>query len=78
MPILWRSVDQKSIEIVFLIAICRPTGNKRQLKTLFLSIFDPRSSIVGYVFYCRLPGVDFIITRKVDLVAHEQQNGRPA
>ena len=26
-------------------------------KTLFLSIFDPRSSIVDSVFDCRLPGV---------------------
>ena len=41
MPILSRNVDQKSIETVFSIAICRPTGNKWQSKTLFLSIFDP-------------------------------------
>ena len=40
-PILSRNVDQKSIETVFLIAICCPTGNKWQSKTLFLSIFDP-------------------------------------
>ena len=26
---------------MFLIAICRPTGDKWQSKTLFLSIFDP-------------------------------------
>ena len=57
MPILSRKVDQKLIETVFLIAICRPTGDKWQSKTLFLSIFDPCSSIVGDVFYCRLPGV---------------------
>ena len=48
--ILLRNVDQKSIETVFSIAICRPTGDKWQSKTLFLSIFDPRSSIVDYVF----------------------------
>ena len=39
------------------IAICRPTGDKWQSKTLFLSIFDPRSSIVDDVFDCRPPGV---------------------
>ena len=47
----------KSIETVFSIAICHHTGDKWQSKTLFLSIFDPRSSIVDYVFDCRLPGV---------------------
>ena len=56
-PILSRNVDRKSIETVFSIVICRPTGDKWQAKTLFLSIFDPRSSIVDYVFDCRLPGV---------------------
>ena len=55
MPILSRNVDQKSIETVFSIAICRPTGDKWQSKTLFLSIFDPCSSLV--VFDCRLSGV---------------------
>ena len=38
-PILSRIVDQKSIETVFLNAICRSTGDKWQSKTLFLSIF---------------------------------------
>ena len=52
-PILSRNVDQKSIETVFSIAICRHTGDKWQLKTLILSIFDLRLSIVGSVF--RLP-----------------------
>ena len=33
------------------------TGDKCQPKTLFLSFFDPRSSIIDYVFDCRLPGV---------------------
>ena len=38
--------DQKSIETVFLIAICRQCGNKWQSKTLFITTFDLRSSIV--------------------------------
>ena len=37
-PILLRNVDQKSIETVFSIVICCPTGDKWQSKTLFLSI----------------------------------------
>ena len=40
--------DQKSSETEFSIAICRPTGDKWQPKTLFLANFDPRSSIVAY------------------------------
>ena len=56
MPILSRVVDQKSIEAAFSIVICRHTGDKWQSKTLFLSIFDPRPSIVDNVFDCRLPG----------------------
>ena len=40
------NADQKSIEIVFSIAICRQCGDKWQPKTLFLTIFDLRSSIV--------------------------------
>ena len=56
-PIISRNVDQKSIETMFSIAICRPTGDKWQLKTLFLSIFDPHLLIVDYVFDRRLPGV---------------------
>ena len=55
--ILSRNIDQKSIETVFSIAICRPTGDKRQSKTLFISIINLRSSIVDNVFDCRLPGV---------------------
>ena len=54
-PILSRNVDQKSIETLFSIAICRPTGDKWQSKTLFLSIFDPRSSIVGDVSIAAYP-----------------------
>ena len=40
------NADQKSIETVFSIAICRQCGDKWQSKTLFLTIFDLRSSIV--------------------------------
>ena len=36
----------KSLETVFSIAICRELGDKRQSKTLFLTILDLRSSIV--------------------------------
>ena len=56
-PILLRNIDQKSLETEISIAICRHTGDKWQSKTLFLSFFDPRSSIVDSVFKCRLPGV---------------------
>ena len=38
--------DKKSIKTVFLIAICRLTGDKLQTKTLFQLIFYLRSSIV--------------------------------
>ena len=31
---------QKSLETVFLIAICRQLGDKWQLKILFLAVFD--------------------------------------
>ena len=57
MPIPSRNVDQKSKETVFSILICHLTGDKWQLKTLFLSFFDPYSSIVDNVFDCRLSGV---------------------
>ena len=36
----------KSLETVFSIAICRQSGDKRQSKTLFLTILDLRSSVV--------------------------------
>ena len=55
-PILSRNEHKKSIETVFSIAICRPTGDKLQSKTLFLLIFDPCSSIDDYIFDCRQPG----------------------
>ena len=57
MPILSRNVDKKSIETVFSIAICRHTGDKWESKTLFLSVFDPRSSIIDNVFNHRLRDV---------------------
>ena len=57
MPILLRKLDQKSIETVFLIAICRPTGDKRQSKILFLSIFVQYSLIVDHVFDCCISGL---------------------
>ena len=34
------NADQNSVETVFSIAICRQPGDKWQLKTLFLAIFD--------------------------------------
>ena len=40
------NADQKSIETVLSIAICRQCGDKWQSKTLFLTIFDLCSSIV--------------------------------
>ena len=40
------NVDQKSIETIFSIAICRQCCDKWQSKTLFLKMFDLRSSIV--------------------------------
>ena len=42
---------------MFSIAICRATSDKWQSKTLFLTIYDPRSSIDKSVFDCRLPGL---------------------
>ena len=40
------NVDQKSLETEYSFAICRPTGDKWQTKTLFLAIFDPRSQFL--------------------------------
>ena len=57
MLILSTNVDQKLLETEFLIAICSPTGDKRQSKTLFLVIFDPCLLIVKSVFHCCLSGV---------------------
>ena len=41
-----RNAVHKSLETVFSIAICRKSGDKRQSKTLFLTILDLRSSII--------------------------------
>ena len=57
MLILWTDVDQKWLETEFSIAICHLTGDKWQLKTLFLAILDLHSSIVKSVFDCRLSGL---------------------
>ena len=57
MLILSTNVDKKSLETEFLVAICRPTGDKWQLKTLFLVIFDPHLSILKSIFDLRLCGV---------------------
>ena len=40
------NAGHKLLETVFMIAICRQSDNKRQSKTLFLTIFDLPSSIV--------------------------------
>ena len=55
MVILSTKVDLKLLETEFLIAVCRPFGDKSQSKRLFLAIFDPRSSIVKSAFDCPLP-----------------------
>ena len=54
------TIDERGSKIdrnSFSIAICRQCGDKWQSKTLFLTIFDLRSSIVLAFFDCRLPGV---------------------
>ena len=51
--ILSTNVDKKLLETDFLIAICRPFGNKKTVP----SDFDPRLSIVKSIFDCRLSGV---------------------
>ena len=64
----WTNACQKSIETVFLIAICRQGGDKWQSKTLFLLIFYLRSLIVFWRF--RLPPTqcvyisDWVINKK--------------
>ena len=49
-----RTEIKKLLETMFLIAICRLTGDKRQSKTLFLAIIFLRSSIDNSIFDCRL------------------------
>ena len=48
------STNVRSLKTEFLIAVCRPIGDKWLSKTLFLAICEPRSSIVQSVFDCRL------------------------
>ena len=57
MLILSTNIDQKPLETVFSIAMCRQSGDKWQLKILFPAIFDTHSTIVKSVFDCCLPGV---------------------
>ena len=52
-----KNVDQISLEIEFLIAICHPTGDKWQSKTLFPASLGPYLSIGRSVFDCCLSGV---------------------
>ena len=54
--ILSTDVDQNIVKTEFTIAIFRPTGDKWQSKTLFLTFFDPCSSIVKSVFDCHISG----------------------
>ena len=56
--ILSTNVVKKSLETEFSIAFCGPTGDNWQSKTLFIKIFEPRSSIIKSVFDCCLSGVD--------------------
>ena len=48
---------QSKTLVEFSIVICRQVGDIWQAKTLYLAIFDPRSSIVKSVFDCHLSGV---------------------
>ena len=57
--ILSTNIHWKSLETEYSIAICCPTDDTLQSKTLFLAIFDVRSSIVKSVFDCRLSGMWF-------------------
>ena len=50
MIMLLTNVGKKSLETEFWITICGPTGDKWQSKTLFLVIFDRRSTIVKKIF----------------------------
>ena len=44
------NADQKSLETVFSIDICRQSGDNWQSKTLFLTSFDLRSSMIFKTF----------------------------
>ena len=50
----------KYLEPEFPIAIGGPNGDKWQLKTLFLSVFNPRLLIVYSDFDCHLSGVPLV------------------
>ena len=50
----------KYLEPAFSIANRGPNGDKWQFKTLFLSVFDPRLSIVKSVLDCHLFGVPLV------------------
>ena len=52
--------SSKYLEPEFSIANRGPNGDKLQFKTLFLSVFDPRLSIVKSVFDCHLFGVPLV------------------
>ena len=52
------NVDQNYLETEFSFAICHPTGDKWQSKTLVIVISDPRSSIDKRAFDCCLSGVE--------------------
>ena len=54
MLILLTSVNPRSLETELLTAVCRPTGDKWQSKTLFPVFCNPCSSFVQSVFDCRL------------------------
>ena len=56
-PILSRNVDQKSLETVFPIAICRPNDDTWQSKTLYYWFLIRVRRLLITFFDCRLPGV---------------------
>ena len=77
-PILSRNVDQKSLEAEFSIGICRHTGDKWQSKTLLLTIFDLRLSIVDSVFHCHLPDVVTCIYTDIICFENREDSEKPA
>ena len=78
------NVDKKSLETEFSIAICRPTSDKWQSKTLFLAIFDLRSLIVKSVFDCSPSSVcaeriflkDFFQKVDFEKISRRQKSGK--
>ena len=67
-------LQRKNYNIFLQIITSGPTGDKGQSKTLFLSTFDPGSSIVDYVFACRLPAEVIIFLETAQfLVSHLNQ-----